>query len=104
MKVEKIAQLIEIRNYVVNAVHNFNLNREDSREMGKMLTLLDKHITGAILDSNFKKLINFEEEADKALAEARENNSGAFTQANLKKDMPVKQSVAVIPDGGLLLK
>lgn len=73
MNLASITQLIEIRNYVSNAIHNYNLNKDTSRTMSKMLTLLDKRITDTLLSPAFKTFINFED-ADKAMQDAIKNN------------------------------
>lgn len=70
-----IANLISIRDYTINAVNNFNLNKETSRTMQKMLTLLDKQISEAILDDNFKNCLDFDRQADAVMAEVVRNNN-----------------------------
>lgn len=80
-----IANLVKIRDFTINAVNNFNLNKATSREMAKMLTLLDKQISEAILSDAFKNFVNFNDEADKVLAEVIKNN-------NLKSAKPVSEN------------
>ncbi len=58
-----------------------------SRDLAKMLTLLDKRITEAILDDNFKKFIDFGD-ADQAMSDAIFNN-------NIKKDMKIVDGITI---------
>lgn len=81
MQLEEITQLIAIRDYIVNATCNFNLNRDDTRELSKMLILVDKRIVEKLLAPEFKKLINFAG-ANKAMADAIDASSGTFKEAN----------------------
>lgn len=87
MKLAEISQLIEVRNYVVNAVNNFNLIREDGREMQKMLILLDKLIVKELLSPEFKKIVEYSK-VEEAMAEVVNNN-------NIKKDMKYSNDIVV---------
>ena len=87
MKLAEISQLIEVRNYAVNAVNNFNLDREDGRAMQKMLILLDKLIVKEMLSPEFKKIVEFSK-ADEAVAEVINNN-------NIKRDMKHSKDIVV---------
>jgi hypothetical protein len=87
MKLAEISQLIEVRNYTVNAVNNFNLNRDEGRELQKMLILLDKLIVRELLSPEFKKFVEFSK-ADEVMAEVVNNN-------NIKRDMNPSKDIVV---------
>lgn len=91
MDLSEITQLIEIRNYIVLATNNFNLMRGVSRELAKMLTLVDKRITEKLLSDEFKAHIGFAD-ADKAQAEAIEAN-------NIRAGMKPSDAVIAIDAG-----
>ena len=74
MNLSDITQLIEIRNYVVNAVNNFTLPKDSSNQLNKMLVMLDRRIVERLLSEDFKNLLGYED-LDKIMAEVIKNNN-----------------------------
>jgi len=74
MDLKDISDLIQIRNYVMLAINNYNLPKETGSTLNGMLILIDKQITNRLLSDEFKQFIGFEN-VTKAIKEAREINN-----------------------------
>ena len=81
MKINEIADLIAIRNYVQLSQDNYNLRKEQVAELRTILILLDKKIANVLVGDEFKSLVNFEE-AKAAVAEVAAINN---IKSGLKK-------------------
>lgn len=58
MKKITITELIDIRNYIVLSLNNFNLDNTIAKELNVTLQKIDKKISELILGNDFQKLIN----------------------------------------------
>lgn len=74
VKISEINNLIEIRDYVNLMINNFNLKKEEVKELSNIKLLIDKKIVDELLSDNFKKYINFDNIAD-VKKEAIANNT-----------------------------
>lgn len=62
MNLSQLNELIAVRNYVNNAINNFNTKKEKLAELSNMLIVLDDLIVNNILSSNFKDQIGYSSE------------------------------------------
>jgi hypothetical protein len=72
MKVNEIADLIKIRDYISISINNFSIKRESVNDLNKTLILLDKILVDELTGSAFREKINFQSEANLALQEVIE--------------------------------
>lgn len=82
MDVKEIQSLIDIRDYVMLMINNYNREKSELADFRSMLILIDNKIVNMLLSDEFKEYVNFND-AKRAVAKAAEVNS-----ALLKK--PVK--------------
>jgi hypothetical protein len=72
--IKDISDLINIRNYVASSVNNFNLKRETTNHLNKVMMLLDRLIINDLNSDQFKSIISFED-ADEVVKEVAMNNN-----------------------------
>lgn len=61
MDLKEITELISIRQYVINSMGNFNVDRKSLNELNGLLLLLDKRIVELLLNEEFKEYIGYKD-------------------------------------------
>ena len=84
-----VSDLINIRNYVVQAINNYSLAKLTAKELNKMLLVLDKKIVDEILSDDFKEIVGFDT-AEQTMKEAAFNN-------NIKSGLPTNMQQKNVP-------
>jgi hypothetical protein len=84
MNFTEIVGLIQIKQYVANAVGMFSIERKKINELNSIMLLIDKKIVDGLLGEEFKEYIGFEK-AEEAKAEARRLNSEVFSAVKGRK-------------------
>ena len=59
MNTQEITNLINIRDYICNAVNNFSIDNKVARELNGMLILVDKKIVALLMGTEFKDYISY---------------------------------------------
>lgn len=72
MKVNEIADLIQIRNYLSESINNFSISRAGVNELNRTLVLLDKVLVKELTGEKFRERVSFGENVDEALQEVIE--------------------------------
>jgi hypothetical protein len=81
MNLKEINELINIRNYMVNATNSLYVDRSTSNLLNGMLLLVDKKIVDMLQTKEFKEYIEYKD-VKKAIEEAAKHNN---IKSGLKK-------------------
>jgi len=84
MKLQKIANLIQVRDYVYRSIENPTIDRATSNQLNNMLIMIDKKIIAAVVSDDFKAQIEFDK-ADKVIAGVIKEKNAVFAEAQLLK-------------------
>lgn len=91
MKINQMAELILIRNYIANSIDNHNFKRDKVNQLNNILITLDKNLTDEIISDKFKSNLNLLNVED-AVKEVIDNN-------NLKREMKASNKIVTVEEG-----